>query len=493
MWGAVQVGGEVVGEPTGARSVLAASAMAVIGLCLVITVASLVRRYRRGDERTRQQIRWLMLAGAAVVLLVLGGWVLEGLLGASTTLAYLPFLLSIALLVPAAVAVAVVRYDLFDVDRLLGQTAVWIVTLVLSAAVFAGVVLVASRLVQHYTEAGPAVAAFVTALVLLPLYRFVNDGVGRVVDRDTHVAVAKVVQFAADVRAGRRPPEDVEAVLRDAQRDPDLTVFLADGSGGWVTMDGTPADPGEGCSIESGGDTIARIVLGWESRRARRRVADLGRAAWVPIEVSRLRLVLRHALAETQASRARLAVAAADERRRLERDLHDGAQQRIVSTGMRLRLLQERLPEPEAAEVDAAVSELKQTVAELRELANGVRPRRLDDGLEAALLAVRDAAPIPFELEVGPLPDVDDVRTMTAFLVVSESVANALKHAQASRIAVTVGADAEMISITVADDGIGGVPADEPLPALRDRVLSVGGSMGVTSAPGQGTTISALV
>lgn len=336
-------------------------------------------------------------------------------------------------------------------------------------------------------------AAFATALALLPLQRHIATWVGRIVDRDRYVAVAEVERFAADVRTGRRQPEEIEAVLRRVEDDPELVVYLARPDGAWALLDGTSVPEPEGFAIEAGGDVIAKVALGWDSVRARRRIADVAPSAWVPIEVARLRLVLQEALSETEASRQRLVEASAAERRRLERDLHDGAQQRIVATGMRLRLLQEQLPADQSAEVDAAVTELQGTVGELRRIAQGVRPSLLDDGLAAALTAVKEASPIPFDLLVGELPEVSDTRALAAYLVVSEAVTNCLKHARASHITVRVTACQEKLAVEVADDGIGGVPEDASLPALRDRIVSVGGTLGIRSEPGAGTTIQAVV
>ena len=162
-------------------------------------------------------------------------------------------------------------------------------------------------------------------------------------------------------------------------------------------MNGAPVAERDGFTLEVGGDAIARIVLGWDSARARRRVGDLAKAAWVPVEVSRLRLVLRDALEEARASRARLAEAGADERRRIERDLHDGAQQRIVATGMRLRLLQQRLPS--RARRLRSMRPWPNCSRRSTSCAGSpaaLRPSRLDDGLEAALsvTARGDADPV---------------------------------------------------------------------------------------------------
>ena len=489
-WNFRQVDGAVVGDGAPWQATAAYVALALIGGCLVTAVVSVVRRYRAGDDRRRLQIRWLLAAGVVTILLLVGGWVAEGF-GASLTLAYTPFIFALVLIVPTAVGLAMVRHDLLDVDRLLGEGALWLVTLVASAGIFGATISVLSRTIGSTSGLGPAVAAFVTALALLPLHRTLSGRLGKVVDRDRFVAVAAMERFAADVREGSRPPEDVETVLRDAQGDPELRIALARPDG-WSDLRGTPVEEPSGFALKAGGDTIAMISLGWESARARRRIAELARVAWVPIEVSRLRLVLREALDEVEASRGRLIDAAATERKRLERDLHDGAQQRIIATGMRLRSLQLRLDPAAAAEVDTAVDELETTVNELRRLAHGVRPSRLDDGLGPALEGLLATSPVPVDLHVAALPETDEVRTLTAYLVASEAVTNALKHAHAQHIGVRLGSQGDRLTVEVSDDGVGGI-LDDSLTALRDRVASVGGSVRVESPAGGGTTVTAVV
>jgi signal transduction histidine kinase len=486
MWGMHKVDGRVVGGPTsGPRVVLLGVGQVLVASCLVAAVVSLVLRYRCGDDVLRARVRWLVLAGVATVTFLVAGWVASIGGDVPIAVAYAPVLLAVVVLVPVAVTVAIVRHDLFDIDRLLSESTAWVFTLLVSAATFGLVVLAVSEVVSRSSGAHLTAAAFVTALVLLPLHRFVSGAVARVVDRDRFVAVAHVERFAADVRAGRRDPEDVETVLREAHRDRGLRLVLAEGAS-WVDLSGEVSTVPDGLTLAFGGDPVARIVSTKDSARARRRLGALSRAAAVPIEVCRLRLGLR-------ASRTRLIEATVAERRRLERDLHDGAQQRLIATGMRLRSLQRDLDPARSAEVDRAVAELEGTVAELRELAHGVRPSRLDDGLVPALEAVRAATPIAMDLDVSVLPDLDDVQVLSAYLVVSEAVTNSLKHAHATRVGVRLADRSGRLCVEVSDDGVGGVPVAGALTALRDRVESVGGTVTISSPSGTGTTVTAVL
>lgn len=493
LWGARNDTGSVVAAQSRLQVMVNVAAIAVIAACLGLGIASVAGAYRSGDERRRMQVRWLMLVGIVLAVFLVAGWI-GGAIGLPATVVYAPFVSCVVGLVPLSVGIAMLRHDLFDVDRLLSETAAWLITLLVSAAAFAGVVVVVVHSLAPAADVGPVApvaAAVVASLILLPLHRFLAAFTSRLVDPDRAVAVDIVRRFTAEVRAGRRQPEEIEYVLRTAQRDDGLRVLLSSPTG-WTDLGGTPTRDEPGFAFQSDGDTVARIVLCWESKRARRRIADLAEHAWLPIETSRLRLGLHNALQQVEASRTRLAEASAFERQRLERDLHDGAQQRIIATGLRLRLLQSRLDPTAATEIRTAVEELEGTVAELRRIAHGVRPSRLDDGLGPALASLRDASPVPLELQVEDLPEVDPTRALTVYLVVSEAVTNALKHARASKIEATVSSCAEKLAVRIHDDGIGGVPEDG-LTALRDRVAAVGGRFDVTSPRGAGTDIRAMV
>jgi signal transduction histidine kinase len=198
------------------------------------------------------------------------------------------------------------------------------------------------------------------------------------------------------------------------------------------------------------------------------------------------------------ASRARIVEAADAARRRIERDLHDGAQQRLVSLALSLRLLESRLePDTEAArELAAACSELDAALDELRELARGIHPSILTDrGLEAALEAVAGRSTMPVELALdscGRLPL--SVQT-TAYFVVAEALTNASKHAHSDRIHVRLAVGDGHAMVEVRDDGSGGVdPArGSGLSGLADRLSALGGTLEIDSPLGEGTTIRARI
>jgi signal transduction histidine kinase len=198
------------------------------------------------------------------------------------------------------------------------------------------------------------------------------------------------------------------------------------------------------------------------------------------------------------ASRARIVEAADAARRRIERDLHDGAQQRLVSVALSLRLLESRLEPNSAAtrQLAAACAELDAALEELRELARGIHPSILTDrGLEPALEAVAGRSTVPVELELdscGKLPL--SVQT-TAYFVVAETLTNASKHANPDRIEVRVAVRQGHAVVEVRDDGSGGVdPAQgSGLTGLADRVSALGGTLEIDSPAGAGTTIRARI
>jgi signal transduction histidine kinase len=201
---------------------------------------------------------------------------------------------------------------------------------------------------------------------------------------------------------------------------------------------------------------------------------------------------------ELQASRARIVAAGDEERRRLERNLHDGAQQRLVSLSLSLRLAQGQLKmNPEAAEdlLESAREELTQALEELRELARGIHPAILTDrGLPAALEALAARATVPVEIERGEA-DLPAPVEAAAYYVVSEALANVAKYANASCVRVSVTQRNGAARVEVADDGVGGADPvhGSGLRGLADRIAALDGTLEVESPPGGGTTIRAEI
>ena len=217
----------------------------------------------------------------------------------------------------------------------------------------------------------------------------------------------------------------------------------------------------------------------------------------IALENAQLHVELRARLEEVRGSRARVIEEGQKERKRLERDLHDGAQQRLVALALNLRLLERRVTDPGArAELDAAQREVDLSLAELRDLARGIHPAVVTGhGLAVALEQVAARAPQPVRLSVdvgGRLPEPVEV---AAYYVVTESLTNVAKHAHASNVDVTVGRVDGGVSIEVVDDGVGGADSERGsgLRGLADRVEALGGRLRVWTPRGGGTRVRAEI
>jgi signal transduction histidine kinase len=201
---------------------------------------------------------------------------------------------------------------------------------------------------------------------------------------------------------------------------------------------------------------------------------------------------------ELEASRLRIVAAGDEARRKLERNLHDGAQQRLVSLSLSLRLVQGQLREnPDAAltQLERSREELAAALEELRELARGIHPAILTDrGLEAALEALAARSLVPVEIE-GPQVELPPNVEAAAYYVVSEALANVTKYAQASLVKVSVEQENGYALVEVVDDGVGGADPDRGsgLSGLSDRLASLSGKLHVVSPPGAGTRVRAEI
>jgi signal transduction histidine kinase len=213
-------------------------------------------------------------------------------------------------------------------------------------------------------------------------------------------------------------------------------------------------------------------------------------------ELVALGLASAAARTELAASRARIVAAGDAERRRLERNLHDGAQQQLVSLSLALRMARSTLDEASQASVllDAASDQLMQALAELRELARGIHPAILtDQGLRAAVEALARRCPVPVELSIDPPQDLSSQVEAASYYVISEALTNTAKYANAQTARVSVRRTDAQLHVEVADDGRGG--ADRKLGSglngLVDRVSALGGQLRIVSPAGCGTTVTA--
>ena len=455
-------------------------------------------RYRAGSRERRRQVLWLAY-GALLSPLWLGGVSLATRLLGEFDSPDLIVLMLIYVWLAVAVVVAVTRHGLYEIDRLFNRTLVYVVLTALLAGTYALVALVAGQL-----AGGSAFAASAGTLAAALAFRPLRDRLQAVVDRRFARrrvdAVRLLRDFLDDVRDGRSEPEEVGAALRLALDDPRAeVVFRLPETGAYADRHGHVLDvlPDDGRARSPIGHDQREVgVLLHDPALAER--PDVLRpvldAAAVAVELGRLRVELRLQLAEVESSRTRIAQAGYEERRRLERDLHDGAQQRLVTLGIVLRRLQRSLPGEAkilAPAFDAAVDEVAATIGDLRTIAAGLRPPRLDEGLTAALEDLARAAAVPVELEAtgdrAP-PDVEAV----AYYIACEALTNAVKHAAPSRVTVQTTRTAGSLRLVVADDGVGGAApgSGSGLAGMVDRVAAQGGSLALESPAGAGTRIA---
>jgi signal transduction histidine kinase len=304
-----------------------------------------------------------------------------------------------------------------------------------------------------------------------------------------------VVELPANATAGMR-----ERLAR-ALGDPTLDVAYRLGDGRYIDASGRPiAPPQEGAravtAVTAGGEEIAALLHDPALLDEPALVDSVRATAGLVLENERLAAEVRSQLAEVRASRGRIVAAADAERRRIERNLHDGAQQRLVTLSVALALEASRA-DPAAADVLArAQDDVEEAIAELRELARGIHPTLLrNEGLEAALEALARRTPLPVTVHgtaAGRLPDGVE---LAAYFVVSEALTNVVKHASATEASVLLERTPATLRITVADDGIGGalITPDSGLAGLRDRLEVLDATLIVENRPGDGTTVSATI
>jgi signal transduction histidine kinase len=324
--------------------------------------------------------------------------------------------------------------------------------------------------------------------------------------RSRVAGAAAVSALVATLGDGGERRGRLRGALAQALGDPSLElVFWLPERGGWVDAAGAPVQlPGVGSTrtstvIEHDGRPLATIIHDVSLAEEADLVRAVGGAASLALENERLDAELRANLHELRASRARIVESADAARRRIERDLHDGAQQQLVAILLALRVARSRLdgdPAAVADMLDAATRDLAGAIDELRELARGIHPSILSDrGLGPALEALAARMPVPVELAATPEQRLPATIEAAVYYVVSEALTNVTRYAHATEAHIAVTCDDGELVAVVADDGIGGAdPArGSGLRGLTDRVAALDGRLEVESPQGRGTTVRAII
>jgi signal transduction histidine kinase len=300
------------------------------------------------------------------------------------------------------------------------------------------------------------------------------------------------------------PPGRLEQVLARALHDPTvrLAYWLPDRDA-FVDAEGRPVElPAEGGDravtvLRHDGDPIAAMVHDAALDDDPELVRAVAATARMTIENERLQAEVRAQLEEVRASRARIVEFGDAERRRVERNLHDGAQQRLVNISLALGIARSQVgmasDREMAVALDEAAAELRLALAELRELARGIHPVILSEaGLGPALAALADRSPVPVTVTAVPPDGLPSRVEETAYYVASEALANAAKHAHATVVTISAQRRGGGLIVEIDDDGVGGAdPNGSGLRGLADRVAALDGRLQVDSPTGQGTRITA--
>ena len=493
-------------------------ALFVLGLS---TVGALVLRYRRSVGEERQQMRWFVLAVAVgtvlLVAAIVTGW---GLGPDETTLLndiiFFGFFVILGIALPGACAVAILRYRLYELDLVVKKTVLYaVVALILVAIFFVFAVLVG----RTFIEANPLaiMGSIAIGLLFWPVVRLARRVADRVVYGGRATPYEVLTEFSGRV-GGSYASEDVlprmAKILADAVGANRAIVWLhvgaelrpagissADGDAPDAVPlragDGLPVLPETDASVEvrDQGELLGALSVAMAANdpmnpAKERLIGDLASQAGLVLRNVRL-------IEELRASRQRLVAAQDEERRRLERNIHDGAQQQLVALTVKLRLLQqltERDPAKAHEIAGQLQSEATSALEDLRDLARGIYPPLLaDEGLRAALDAQARKAPVPVTLECGELGRFPQEVEAAIYFSCLEALTNVAKYAEARQVRISLARSDGVLTFAVADDGLGFDPAAAThgtgLQGIADRLDALGGTFEVVSASGSGTTV----
>jgi signal transduction histidine kinase len=507
----------------GGRGVRAAAVASTTLMLPVVIVgaAAIVRRFRRSRGEERLQLKWLTMSSILVaamfavygVLVIFQGTVSpDGL-----RLSWLEDLTILAFLaVPVSVAFGVLKYRLYDIDIVINKAVVYGAIAVFITAVYLLVVIGVGSLIGYASNPVlSAIAAAIIALAFQPARRWAQRLANRFVygRRSTPYEVLSQLssRFANTYSLDDALPR-LARVSADAVGAERATVWLsADGTlrptASWPTGGAIAPLPMQGQGLpsfaprETGfavrhqGDPLGAVSVVMPANE------PLGPAQRKLLEdvAAQTGLVLRNValLEDLRASRRRLVAAQDEERRRLERNIHDGAQQQLVALSVQMRLV-EQLVDRDATKAHEVLRQLQRTTSDaledLRDLARGIYPPLLaDQGLPAALEAQARKSGLPITLAPDGVVRYDQDVEAAVYFCVLEALQNVAKYARATAITVALHDADRRLLFEVNDDGVGFDPAHAVggmgLRSMSDRVEAVGGSLEVTSTPGRGTTV----
>lgn len=497
----------------------------------VLANVSLVIRFRRAAPDERQQIRWFFFAGLALVVVAFSGVLVGAFVYHNNTVVFNPIF---DVLTPLAftglalsIGVAVLRYHLYDIDVFLRQALVYGTLVVLISVVyFLVVVSVGSRLgVPKNDPAGAVAIGAIVALLFQPVRRWLQRAANRLVygKRATpYEVLSRFSEQMSTMYATEDLPRRMAQVLAEGTGADRATVWLRVGSelrqaASWpvggtapsavVLQDGempSIADANEAVPVRYHGELLGALAVTKRepmTATERRLLGDLSQQSGLVLKNARLTAELVQRLDELQASRQRLVTAQDTERRRIERNLHDGAQQNLVALKLKIALAKNlAASDPQKAQtaLDELTGETNTAIETLRELARGLYPPVLaQDGLAAAIEAHVRRMPISVDVVAGALPRYPQEMEASVYFCVLEALQNIVKHSGASKATVRLDESDGRLVFSVSDDGHGMDPAKarsgSGMQNMRDRVEVLGGRLSVESTPGKGTVIEGAI
>jgi signal transduction histidine kinase len=477
--------------------------LAGIGFLMVLgagiaAAASLIGRFRRSRGDERQQMKWFVYAAALMLVTLIPVTVVED------TPAWMQLLSGITFaLLPVAVGVAILNYRLYDIDLVINKTLVYGILAAFITLVFVALVVGVGTIAGGRNTFLAAVAAAIVAVVFQPVRRWAQHVANRLV-YGQRATPYEVLSGFSDRLADTYSMDDVlprtAHVLAEGIGAARVVIALRDGSdrvpiASWPE-DATAAGEAHSYEVRHQGERLGEIEISMRPDEP----LDPGREKLVRDVAAQAGLVLRNAglIADLRASRQRLVAAQDEERRRLERNIHDGAQQQLVALAVKERLassLVGRDDERVRALLADLQSETNDALENLRDLARGIYPPLLADrGLPTALEGQARRSPVPVRIEdqgIGRYPQEIEAAVYFSCL---EALQNVAKYAEASVASVVLAQRNGSLVFEVADDGVGFDPQTAErgsgLQGIADRLAALGGELTVRSAPGDGTTVA---